>query len=412
MSKELNHLNIGQTYELPKDPFGEEVLIPAFSRADSVSCMVGFFTSAVFSEIAAGLATFLNESDGKFNLIISPVLSESDLNAIKEGLKSEESVFEDLVNGWTFTEDLVQRHTLRVLAWMISCGRLSMKIALMKSGGVFHSKVWLFKQAQNLMVASGSANATGAALSKNSEIMTVARSWDGTAESAQKLQSSFDLKWNDQDEAVTIVPIPRACEEQIIKTYKTENIPTESDLMKLMTQSSDEFTNFEYVYPEPPDGFSIPEYLEYESGDFEHQGKAVSKWLENDCNGILDMATGSGKTITSMICTSKLLESQEKLFVLVSAPYRPLINQWCDEIREFNIEPVNFSGVNPDRRKRIFADLRRKLSAGVSKIEIVVSSINLLTNQEFLDECENMPCKKLLIADEVHNLGRDTFIEK
>ena len=43
-------------YILPTDPLAEEVLIPGFKNADTVDCMVGFFTSDVLASLAPGLA--------------------------------------------------------------------------------------------------------------------------------------------------------------------------------------------------------------------------------------------------------------------------------------------------------------------------------------------------------------------
>ena len=48
----------------------------------------------------------------------------------------------------------------------------------------------------------------------------------------------------------------------------------------------------------------IPEYLVYESGEFAHQGQAVSAWEDKEHRGILEMATGAGKTITAMVCAT------------------------------------------------------------------------------------------------------------
>ena len=54
--------------------------------------------------------------------------------------------------------------------------------------------------------------------------------------------------------------------------------------------------------------FSIPNHLRYEGGPFGHQGRAVAAWCDAGNRGILEMATGSGKTITSMICAHRLYE--------------------------------------------------------------------------------------------------------
>lgn len=51
--------DIRPLYFLPNDPLAEEVLIPGFKSADKVDCMVGFFSSAVLTSLAPGLATYI-----------------------------------------------------------------------------------------------------------------------------------------------------------------------------------------------------------------------------------------------------------------------------------------------------------------------------------------------------------------
>ena len=53
-------------YILPNDPLAEEVLIPGFKNADTVDCMVGFFTSNVLASLAPGLATYINNTENRF----------------------------------------------------------------------------------------------------------------------------------------------------------------------------------------------------------------------------------------------------------------------------------------------------------------------------------------------------------
>ena len=78
-----------------------------------------------------------------------------------------------------------------------------------------------------------------------------------------------------------------------------------------------------------PAQLSIPSHLKYDSGEFAHQGQAIRAWEAADSRGILEMATGSGKTITAMVCATRLQNKLNGLIVVVSAPYKPLIEQWC-----------------------------------------------------------------------------------
>ena len=90
-------------YLLPGDPFVQDVLIPGFTASSSVDCMVGFFSSQALASLAPGLATFINNSDGRFQLIISPVLSFADWEAIEAGLNPLESVVGDLLSDLLIT---------------------------------------------------------------------------------------------------------------------------------------------------------------------------------------------------------------------------------------------------------------------------------------------------------------------
>ena len=70
-------------YTVPGDDLVGEVLIPAMSAASSVRCMAGFFSSAAFRYIAPGIAAFVNETTGVFQLLISPTLDDADREAIR-----------------------------------------------------------------------------------------------------------------------------------------------------------------------------------------------------------------------------------------------------------------------------------------------------------------------------------------
>ncbi len=92
-----------------------------------------------------------------------------------------------------------------------------------------------------------------------------------------------------------------------------------------------------------PERFEIPDYLRYEDGLFAHQGEAVRAWCEAGHRGVLEMATGSGKTIAAMIGARRLFDGSKPLLIVVAAPCVPLIQLWCEEIEPFGIKPVNLT---------------------------------------------------------------------
>ena len=161
----------------------------------------------------------------------------------------------------------------------------------------------------------------------------------------------------------------------------------------------------------PRASFVIPSELRFEDGPFEHQGKAVSAWCEAGYRGVLEMATGSGKTITAMICAHRLYEVHKPLLIVVAAPYIPLIQQWCDEILPFGLRAVNLTAsTGPSGRARELNRIKRRFRTGMSDVETVVVSHRTLCDSGFKTEIEKFDCTTLLIADEVHNLGSEGFI--
>ena len=83
------------------------------------------------------------------------------------------SILEDIV----VTEDLIEQHTLKCLSWLLRSGRMEIKIALMKDA-LFHPKVWLFRQDDDVIAAHGSSNMTYAGIRKNIEQISIAKSWE------------------------------------------------------------------------------------------------------------------------------------------------------------------------------------------------------------------------------------------
>lgn len=403
-------------YILPADPLAEEVLIPGFRAAGKVDCMVGFFSSEVLASLAPGLAAYVTDSENSFRLIVSPLLRTEDQLAIEEGLKSPEDVADRILEELIVTEDLLQRHTLKCLTWLLREKRIEIKVALMKDA-LFHPKVWLFETSGDVVVAHGSGNATYAGIRKNIEQIVISRSWQDSNQRyiAEKLRYEFERLWEKKDDDCIVISMPEAVKEHLLRTYSSESAPSEDELSALYMKAAT--LTEPTVSLEPPPrrsaGFAIPSWLRYDDGPFEHQGRAVKAWCDAQYRGVLEMATGSGKTITSMIGAHRVYREIKPLLIVVAAPYVPLIEQWCGEIVPFGIVPVNLTTAgSAAKRANELQKLRRRLRTGLSDVEIVVVSHDTLCTAEFREAVEAFDCARLLIADEAHNLGRPSFVEE
>lgn len=410
-------------YILPKDPFAEEVLIPCLRVADSFKCIMGFFTSSSFCEIAPGLSEFLDRSDAKMELIISPFVSESDHKAMEEGVTIPSKVLEqrlaELLGELELTESALVKHTLACFAYLISTGRLNIKIGL-KRHGQLHGKIWLFRSGEHHVAASGSGNMTSKGLTKNWEQMRVDRSWiDATqAESIRILSEEFRRLWDKHDKDTYVVDLPDAIAHEILRKYKLDRAPSPEDFLAALEAGPDHIEaepmqigdGSPLVAPQRPE-FKIPEGLDIYTGDFAHQGKAVDAWLDRRGKGLLEMATGSGKTITALAATIKLIETVKPLFIVIAVPYRVLAAQWKDDCDLFGLNSANLDKLS--NRNQKFSEISRRLRnlrLGVSEAECIIITHDLLCDPEFHATISKLNRPTMLIADEVHNLGSQGFL--
>jgi superfamily II DNA or RNA helicase len=401
---------------LPKDDVAADVISPAFDTSKNVAIMMGFFSSASFSQIAPGLANYLRSSDETLRLVISPFINDRDQEALRAGSEKAESLGQNLFAELLPNADELSSHTLSCLAWLISEGRLEIKIAVMRDA-LFHSKVWLFENGPDRAALHGSANMTGHGLQKNREQLSLARNWKSEegAETYAALANEFDILWSGGDSDCVTIPISDALRDKIVKSYKGEQQPSEKEFSRLWRKAhgleEEQVDVRDLLHAEVSRAFNVPDWLEYRSGDYSHQGDAIDNWRESGYRGVLEMCTGSGKTLTAMIGAYYLYKQEKSLLIVVCAPYDVLISQWCEEISLFGIKPLNMSRLSgPGQRAREIAIVRRRLRRGVSDAEALVVSNKTLCTADFIDQIAKHPGPKLLIADECHNLGAANFI--
>jgi superfamily II DNA or RNA helicase len=417
-----NEVDLGNArplYWIPRQPLVEEVLIPGFAQSNAAECMVGYFSSGSLAEIAPGLATYVNTAGNSFRLIINPVLTDDDQRAFEEGVKSPDDVAGDFLRDGLVSETALQEHTLKCLSYLLAHGRIQIRIALMRNA-IWHPKAWIFHIDNGLFTASGSSNMTRSGMRKNTEQVVVSKAWQDPNQRfiATSLSEEFERTWDGRNDDCVVLDLPSAIRSKVLIDYPTERAPTEAEFLELFRRASGSTSASpaaaDETSPELPTRvFAIPSWLNYEHGDFAHQGQAVRAWFEAGCRGTLEMATGSGKTLTSMIAAFKLYEQNKPLLIVVAAPYVPLIDQWCGEVAQFGIEPKNLTLCGGAAgRRAVLQSIKRNFRFGQSDVEVVIVSHDTLCSPEFKADVAKFECHRLLIADEAHNLGRPNFISE
>lgn len=416
-------------YTVPGDDLIGDVLVPAMGASESVRCMAGFFHSSAFRHLAPGLAAFVNETDGVFRLLISPTLDDADRAALRSATADPDEVLlrtaRTILGEAGLSPSALEQHTLDCLAYLLANGRLSIRFVLMPDGGMFHPKVWLFKNDTDVVVAHGSSNATTAGLLFNFEAVSIERSWTG-AEALDRvvaLEAVFERLWLGEEPSTLTIDLPSGLELSA-RLGSSDRPPTIEDFWRawhldaaagLMPPlpAGHQLPAVNPVFS-GDDALTIPTGLQWQSGPFAHQGRAVAAWEAAGGKGLLSMATGSGKTVTSLICAARLQGTVSPLLVVVAAPYRPLVEQWADEVREFGVEPANLARLDGRERSRVARDAVMRLERQVTRVEAIVMTHDFLLSDAFDELLAVVPesVATLLIADEVHNLGRPRFLAR
>ena len=390
-------------YISPRHDVATEVLVPAFKTSTSVDIMMGYFSSNSFKEIADGLATFLNATSGKIRLVISPFLTTED-NSISS--MSEEEL-RDFVQNTIFNveegADHIVDYCLACFGWMLSEKRLEIKIATLDEG-IFHTKVWLFNDGQNVCALHGSMNQTKRGIKRNVENLTLSRPWVSEERLSEVLELTefFNEVFDNNDPTITVTPLADAIKQQLVEKY------CENKTLRPNGEVSEKFNSKQENTATAAKQILIPEHLVYDKGDFKHQGDALDAWTSANMSGVLHMATGAGKTITSLICAHKFQQFTDGALIFIAAPQAPLLLQWVDEVSDFGVTAVNLSDLkNWNARSKSIKTSVRNLKFNLSKAEIFVLSNTLLKTEDFQSIITNIDVPKLLIADECHNLGEN-----
>ncbi len=405
-------------FKLPDEPVAASVLIPGFRSARSVRGAFGWFTAGWIGRLAPGLALYLNRPEVKpIDFTIAPALFPNERVAVERGTRMTAQEALELISN-VFVKGRVDapalaRHALDCLAWMIAARTLQLRIAVPTLESNYHPKIWLFDDGENQVLVRGSGNATDRGVAGGIEHMDVDVSW--VSESRDRVTSGTTMldDWSRGRSLglQEVVELPAALARDIIQTAPSEP-PQHHDYEKIAGGND----KGDYPARCPERRLRIPDYIEWTTGPYAHQGEAVKGWEEGDTpeTGVVAMATGAGKTLTALICATR---SQNRLngkpfLVVISAPSVPLIMQWREEVKKFGVSPVVPS--LEASTNRVLTRLFRGLRGGGTHVAIVTN--NLLCTPSFQAtiaeklRTRSTPIPTMLIADEAHTLGAESFI--
>jgi len=387
----LKDLDLKSSYWSDEDDLLQDFYIPVLSISKTYKRIAGYFSSNALAVAARGIATFIN-NNGNMLLITGVVFSQEDRGSIEKALReAEDRLLEDINN----LEDKLKKDHVAMLCWMIKKGMLKIKIAILPSG-IAHQKIGILEDSEgNLLSFSGSENETASGWLYNDEAFHVFRSWKYDSGHLDDDVRQFDRLWKGETKRTQVFSISEAFERKLIQIAP-------KDEKEFSTLSSSVVERLSNIQKHPSRKKSLRDY----------QIKAIQNWKNNGFVGILEMATGTGKTFTALNALNELLQEKKRILAIIVVPYLHLIEQWKKEFHEFFEDEFLMNEAHSEEAtwQNKLNESIQDYSVGVNDKLVIFTIYDTFSTEKFnsfinqyLENIDGV----ILIADEVHHLGSE-----
>ena len=390
-----------------------EFFFDALMESTSFDLGLGYFSSSAINVLSAGFAYFIHRG-GKMRIIINDVLSLEDKKAIENGIREKNDLFEEkiLKDIQKLFNTLSKRdeHFFNCISFLIAKKRIEFIATVPKNnhGGIAHSKYGIFKdEYDNKVVFNGSANFSKNALLNNVESISCYKSWSSSNNEIERLhyfEEFFNKIWTGYLKNIEIIPIEK------VKSYIRENFVVDN-LNELLAEEieilndNDSFpTRIKEKLIDLYGGLSNEPSFPFKKGPREYQKQAYKNWIKNNYQGIFAMATGTGKTITSLNCVLNEYRKTGRYNVIILVPTLALVDQWKIEVKKFSFEAI----IEVSGRTKWRDDLTRiknDYTWGINHNFFIITTYASFTDTLFQKLFTSLGNDIILIADEAHNIG-------
>lgn len=389
----FKELDLKTSYRSDTDNIYCDFLEKCLKNSISYDRAVGYFTSDSLYLLLEGVENLI-KNNGIMRVVTSPQLSEKDILTLKT-LHNKEivnlKIEEELQKFYSGKEE----DTTKIFSWLVSKDILQIKIAYQKDYiGIYHEKFGIFKDSEGNKIAfSGSVNETIGGMSRNFESIDVYSSSDGKKdlERIENKEIDFEKLWGNKTNKIEVIDIDEAIKKKIIS-----RAPTNEEVSVILNRKFEKNRLNGLVKPE---WFSVREY----------QKNAFESWKNNQLKGILEMATGSGKTLTALNIMTEISKDKRMFFVVV-CPQTFLVRQWAEEIKAFGVKSVICNSENKNWKDQINAKIFL-LNEDQIDVTVTVVTNKTLQNASFLRALKRVKKEMMIIVDECHNIGSFSFEE-
>ncbi len=414
-------LKVSSTSDMiPFEFFGEVIPI-----SKKIQFKLGYFSSTSISTLSYGFAQFIYNG-GTIDFLINHFVSENDYKLINDEFVLEpdfyNSIQQNILNDIERLNDVLTKkqvsHFYNCLRYLIDHNRISIIPVTTKNGEISHYKEALFWDTEdNIINIVGSCNFTYKGIVCNGESFVINRSWGEASERANIKNEIKDYEKIFKKESKDFIYLNP---EKLINIIKQKSISLDEkqlldEELNLVELNNEAYTEEEHkikkVNNALKEKFNKTVFQIVNEPRFpppykprEYQVNAYNNWVGNDFTGVFGMATGTGKTKTSLNCVLNEYKKTNTYFAVILVPSIALLNQWEEEVLSFNfLNIIKIGGGNNWEKE--FSNYVSNFNAGLRKNIVIISTYASFTSSKFQKYFKKVEQEFILIADEAHNMG-------
>lgn len=362
-------LPISISYKSVGEDSFSKVLNPMLKCSKIYKRSVGFFSSSALDFIGEGILS-LSRNGGHIYLATSPKLNSDDIEAINQGYSERELVEKAFMSEVRTAFEEISDENAQILYELIKENIVDIKIVF-KSGGMYHDKLAILEDFDgNVVACVGSNNESEPGYNSNYEKIRVYKSWLDYEGRIEDETNEFESIWSNTNDELSVFDFRDAFKAELLERVEHKGNYAKKNKYKMR----------------------------------QYQKDAKEEWIKNGNKGFFVMATGTGKTITSLYSIKDFINNNQ-IFTVIAVPYKHLVNQWAEDVKEFfpNAKIHLVHGEIKDAETKILASYIQSKKS-YTPIIVITTIVSF-----FLERYENLynqiAYEKLLLVDEAHNFA-------
>lgn len=387
-----------------------------YKHANEITIALGYFSRTAFCIGTEELLNFIENNNGKLRFICNDKLFNDDADAIENGynLRAAKAItlddLKDLFNESSKDSDW-KRFSFKCLSYLIGLGRLDIRVV--KTDRLVHFKTgYATDNSNNIVAFSGSVNYTLSALLLNYEQLTTYCSWKepNLQNRINQIVNPVNDLWNEKH---TDLPLVKGTDiaDYIKSKYPVENVEElQQEYAILKKKIIRNGRKIKIVEENEGLLFKFPEEIKIRP----YQSDALSNWESNEYKTLFAMATGTGKTLTSLFAVNDFNFEHNLTGLLIVVPLNDLVDQWEKDIRKYlNVDAFVLKSNDGEVFKSTLLNYSIYKQTALYNNEKISPLIIITTYDTYINhhkgiinafDCEH----SIIIADECHNFGAKT----